>query len=234
MFSWPLPELLIIFIASGIVVLDTTAVGQILLSQPLISCTLLGFYLDDVNTGLYIGLLMELLWLKLVPIGGAMFYEGNIGSFVAAGVAVLVMRSFPDKSGIVVFIALIYGFLVSYAGGQATILRRKLTQKIVNKCLTKAHQGNIRAVTYGHVGSILLTFAGGGLFGSIAILIGIRIIPLTTEKIPDTWNNFADLGLMAIWGTAIGLVFSMFWEKQKAWAVALGVFAGILGSFLLK
>lgn len=226
-------DLSFILFLSGLVALDTTAVGQILLSQPLFSCPLLGFCLGDLQTGVYIGLLMELLWLKLVPIGGAIFYEGNIGSFTTTGVAILSLRTILDQTGLVLLFSIIYGFSISYLGGQFTIIIRKLTQLIVNKTLARAMNGHVGSITYGHLGSIAVTFVGGCIFGTIAILIGSLLLPRLLATIPESGNQIALIGVMALWGTGIGMVLSMFWEARKSWALIGGILLGLAGSLLL-
>ena len=66
----------------GLLVLDTTAALQILISQPLISCTFLGWLGGDIQLGLHFGLLVQLLWLSQLPVGAAKIPAGNLGSIV--------------------------------------------------------------------------------------------------------------------------------------------------------
>ncbi len=226
-------EVVILFIGSGIVALDTTAVGQVLFSQPLIACTFLGIFLGDFSTGLLIGVIMEMLWLKLIPIGGAMFYEGNIGSFAAAGIAIFCLRTEPDSMHIVVLYALLAGILFSYVGGKVTILHRQFTQVIVNYAIARAKAGREGSVTYGHLMSILSIFIGGGFFGVLCISLGYAIGPHVTGLIPVSYNKFAHAGIMSIWGTGIGMILSMFWQKNKGWAFFAGIILAAAGTVLL-
>ena len=226
-------EVLIIFIGSGIVALDTTAVGQILLSQPLFSCLALGALLGDFSTGLLIGVIMQMLWLRLIPMGGAMFYEGNIGSFVSAGIAILCVRLDPDYSHAVVLYSLLAGILFSYLGGKATILHRKFTQIIVNSAIASAKAGHEGAILLGHATAIFSIFIGGGLYGTCCIAAGYAGGPYIVESLPVSYNQFAYIGMMAIWGTGVGMILSMFWQKKKSWAFFAGIMLAAIGTYLL-
>ncbi|MDZ7376332.1 MAG: PTS sugar transporter subunit IIC, partial [candidate division KSB1 bacterium] len=57
------PTLLLVSFIGGIVAMDTAAAWQIMISQPVVACPLLGWLLGDVELGLTIGILLELPWL---------------------------------------------------------------------------------------------------------------------------------------------------------------------------
>ena len=50
--------------------LDTTIAFQVMISQPIFSCPILGWLLGDPLTGMEIGAMMQLLWLNNIPAGG--------------------------------------------------------------------------------------------------------------------------------------------------------------------
>ena len=56
--------------AGGILSLDRTAAMQIMVSRPLVAAPVAGYIFGDVVTGLFIGLLLELLCIGGLPIGG--------------------------------------------------------------------------------------------------------------------------------------------------------------------
>lgn len=53
-------ELAVIILLGGIVATDTTAAFQVLVSHPLVACTLAGLVLGDLKAGLSMGVLLEL------------------------------------------------------------------------------------------------------------------------------------------------------------------------------
>lgn len=68
--------------------LDTTSVGQFMLSRPLVSGTLAGWILGDPASGLLVGALLEGLDLGGVPAGGARLPEFGPGAVPAAFAAI--------------------------------------------------------------------------------------------------------------------------------------------------
>ena len=77
-------RLVALSIWGGMVALDTTAVLQVLISHPLVSCSVVGFLLGNFKIAFMIGVVLELIWLNELPVGAAPFSEGNIGATVAA------------------------------------------------------------------------------------------------------------------------------------------------------
>ncbi|MCL5019549.1 MAG: hypothetical protein M1426_03595 [Patescibacteria group bacterium] len=108
-----------------------------------------------------------------------------------------------------------------------------MTQIIANKTLVRAMNGRVGSVTYGHVGAIAVTFVGGSIFGAAAILGGSILLPKLLTRIPESGNQIALIGIMALWGTGIGMVLSMFWNSRKSWALIGGIVLGITSSLLL-
>lgn len=51
--------------------LDRVAALQIMISRPIVAAPLAGWLLGDIETGLQIGLMIELLWLARLPVGAA-------------------------------------------------------------------------------------------------------------------------------------------------------------------
>ncbi|MFC1725824.1 PTS sugar transporter subunit IIC, partial [candidate division KSB1 bacterium] len=64
--------------------LDTTPFFQSMISQPLVVCSFFGFIWGDIYTGALLGVILELIWLKLIPIGGFISQQGNYGAFAAS------------------------------------------------------------------------------------------------------------------------------------------------------
>ncbi|MCL2334744.1 MAG: PTS sugar transporter subunit IIC [Endomicrobia bacterium] len=51
--------------------LDVTAFGQFMLCRPIFCAPLFGFIMGDINTGLWIGMISEMVWIKAIPMGVA-------------------------------------------------------------------------------------------------------------------------------------------------------------------
>lgn len=68
--------------------LDSTAVGQFMISRPLVSATLAGALLGDSSTGLLVGLILEAAHLGDLPAGGARVADPGPAGVVGAAAAI--------------------------------------------------------------------------------------------------------------------------------------------------
>ncbi len=107
-------EILILATVGGLLALDATAVGQILISQPLISGPIIGLIFGDLQTGLLVGTLLQLIWIGKLPVGGAnpslgvallgIFSVGLVIIYQTGGIQ-------PGLLPVAVFLGTIVGFL---------------------------------------------------------------------------------------------------------------------------
>ena len=73
----------------GLVGLDRTAVGQVMVSQPLVAGPLTGWLLGDVAPGAIIGSVLELIWLLDLPVGTFVPADATVGTVAAVAIAVI-------------------------------------------------------------------------------------------------------------------------------------------------
>jgi mannose/fructose/N-acetylgalactosamine-specific phosphotransferase system component IIC len=73
----------------GLVGLDRTAVGQFMISQPLVAGPVTGWLLGDLAAGAVIGSVLELIWVLDLPIGTFVPADATIAAVSAVAIAVL-------------------------------------------------------------------------------------------------------------------------------------------------
>jgi len=76
-------------IAGGIIGLDRTAVGQFMISQPIVAGPLTGWMLGDAEAGIVIGAALELIWVLDMPIGSFVPANSTISAVSATAIAAL-------------------------------------------------------------------------------------------------------------------------------------------------
>lgn len=89
---------MIAFIAA-VLNLDVTAVGRVMVSRPIICAPLLGFILGDVRSGLLAGIIIELLWIRAIPMGAAIPYDTTV---LAVMTVFWGMKAVPGSQGALV------------------------------------------------------------------------------------------------------------------------------------
>lgn len=158
-----LPDLLVLTALGALLTLEATAVGQFMLSRPLVAATLAGWLLGSTGEGFAIGALLELYLLVSFPVGGARFPEGGLAAVVAAAVAI------PLSAGslaIGVSVGLVWGQL----GGISTTTMRGLHGRIVPAPgLERLSPGRVAAA---HGTALLVDLLRGLALAGSGILVG--------------------------------------------------------------
>jgi mannose/fructose/N-acetylgalactosamine-specific phosphotransferase system component IIC len=78
-----------IALVGGIIGLDRTAVGQFMISQPIVVGPLTGWMLGDPVAGIVIGAVLELIWVLDMPIGAFVPADATISAVSATAIAAL-------------------------------------------------------------------------------------------------------------------------------------------------
>jgi len=85
-------EVFLAALVGAFISLDRTAFLQIMVSQPLVAGTLVGFLLGDPLTGLTIGSILELLWIGDVPMGSSVPPNETAAAVIATSISILTSR----------------------------------------------------------------------------------------------------------------------------------------------
>ena len=80
-------NLFFVSLLGGIFVSDATAIGQLMVSRPIFCGPVIGLLLGDFVTGLYVGILMELLWISVVPLGNSVPPDSTVVAVSATYIA---------------------------------------------------------------------------------------------------------------------------------------------------
>jgi mannose/fructose/N-acetylgalactosamine-specific phosphotransferase system component IIC len=156
-----------------IVYLDTTAIAQIMICQPIIACPLWGVMVGRPEIGLFFGVVFQLIWLGNLQIGAAKFAEGNIGAFVATVLASAVP---PQPNGepawIVIALALALGVIVAQIGSELAPLVRRVVGKITPSYVAAATHGKASSVRNFFLLAVAIHLLAGFLFSLISLAAG--------------------------------------------------------------
>ena len=226
-------EILAVSLWGGLVALDTTAALQILVSHPLVSCSVVGLILGNFPLGFMIGIVLELVWLNEIPVGAAPFAEGNIGATVAASVAIMTVEQ-TARSGAVLFLSLMIGVLVSVIGGRLVIFVRYVNSNLYHK-LINVQSLSTRRIVRTHYSGILFSFILGFLLTMTSVLLFAKIMfPPLIHVIPERLDPALGLVMATFLGAGCGVLFYMFFKQKKWWLIGLGVLGGVFSGFLIS
>lgn len=78
-------DLMRVAVAAGVVGLDRLALGQFMVSQPIVAAPLIGWLLGDFHVGLWVGVVLELFWLGGLPVGGYVPKDATLAAVLTTG-----------------------------------------------------------------------------------------------------------------------------------------------------
>jgi len=222
-----LQELILISIFGGLVTLDKTEVCQSMFSQPLLIGPLVGILLNDFSSGLMIGILFQLAYLWVMPIGTATFPDPAVGTVVGSYGFIILTGLFPDRSNLILLLILLFIIPFSLFAGWSLIKQRQLNSKLLQKADLYAERVKISRFGYlfflGLSGSFLRGFVITGS-GILSIFILLKPLVKLLGLVPELYLQNIEL---PIWGMGIGTGLYLFGRKKNLlwciWGAILGI-----------
>jgi mannose/fructose/N-acetylgalactosamine-specific phosphotransferase system component IIC len=202
-------EIINLSLLAAIIGLDVTAFGQFMISQPIICGPIFGYIMGDMKTGLWIGMIVELLWVKVIPMGAAIPHNYT---------AIAIFAIFWGiRSGICSNSVFILSLLVAIPLGMLfrplDIWMRYMNVKVVHWVDDNIKRGNEDAIGFGIGIGIFLFFLRSFIFYIILFYPGLLIVRLIYHKLP----MFAINGLNICWWVlpvaGFGMMFYNFHHK---------------------
>ncbi|MCC6477168.1 PTS sugar transporter subunit IIC [bacterium] len=226
-------------LAGAVVHLDTSVIGQTLIGQPIIACTLYGWIAGRPEVGLFFGILFELLWLANLQIGAAKFAEGNLGAIIATITACEVAPSgvTGEPAWIVLLLCFALGMIFAQIGREISPFTRRVMIGIADRFVLACAEGREMSLRGWTLAAFGLHAAVGAGFVVIGLLAGRAMLRLYFGEFyalgpGDAIVNSTDNVLSGMWPALLGagagaallqLVSKRDWMK---WALVAAVFTG--------
>jgi mannose/fructose/N-acetylgalactosamine-specific phosphotransferase system component IIC len=118
-----------------LLILDKYAFGEFGLSQPIISGTIIGLLCGNLEMGIMIGGVFQLIFMGGLPIGRDIPPDGQGAAIVAAGSYFLMVPTNDLARSLLIAVA--FGLLASIIGGQLEINARRLNEKLYHRFMRK-------------------------------------------------------------------------------------------------
>jgi len=195
------PIFLKLAVLGGIIGLDTTAVGQIMISQPLVTGTIIGLLLGNLSVGILIGILLQLLWIAAIPIGAAIPPDSSLTTILATAIAIMAGKVSPASMMLAMMISIPVGLLT----GKVDVLIRRINIHLVHRIERKLEKGELQALSRGIIIGVLFFFFKNFLLLLIFLPLGVIILRNSLLLLPE-WSKRGleiSLGLVPVLGMAV-------------------------------
>lgn len=181
---------LLIIALGGIVALDATSFGQLMLSRPMVAGILCGALVGMPLEGALLGAMLEALSMGILPVGAARYPETGTAAVAATGALGLAGVGVSPGS---ILLALVFGLFWQRIAGATVVLGRYLNERMVRAGRPGPAQLD-RVIELRHVETMLLDILRGMLLTSVALLVGV---PLLRFAVPN-WTLPAVVAAAAV------------------------------------
>jgi mannose/fructose/N-acetylgalactosamine-specific phosphotransferase system component IIC len=217
----------------GLAALDATPVAQTLLSQPLVTGTLLGWIWGDLGTGIQVGMVLQLLAASTLPVGARTPEDYASGGVVGAGVALALSRRLPFAMAhdACCLIGVFAGLITATVGVAFLKWQRRRNEGLARWCESALRSGHDGALGQAHLAAITLAFALGTAWAAAAFAAFVwGLGPLAEHeslKLAHAWSLAQPLWL----GLGLAALLNGFLQRRLARAAVFG--AAMLTTWLV-
>lgn len=216
-------ELLRFGVLGGLLGLDGTAVGQFMMSRPLVAGWLSGWAAGAPGLGITIGAILELFLLVSFPTGGARFPEGSTAAVVAVGVAV----PFDGSGAVAASVAM--GLVWGEVGGWSVTVQRRVNSRLVPTGVASRTGSLGRA----HLLAIVTDFLRGAVVSMVGVALGRAGLGVVDARWPV--DPSVSTGVLYV-GAAVSLgilLHDLGGFRRRRILFVLGLAFGIVGARFL-
>ncbi|MFC1511792.1 PTS sugar transporter subunit IIC [Candidatus Latescibacterota bacterium] len=219
-----------LILIAGVVSMDTTEGPQVLVSEPLVSCSLVGLLFGDVVFGVALGILFQLLFIGYLPLGVSRFYDGAMGSLIGAASLLGAREFFGLSEGMAQagFVpALLWGLLVSVLGVHLRQLIRTINSVRIERYLAHYELNPPRSVAAIHLAGVGRSFLRGCVMAAVLVPVGILIMGCLRYLPVVALSTLTDATYF-IGGSAAALGVLFWWDRRRYAALSLGAIGGLI------
>lgn len=168
---------LLTLLLGGVAVLDATPVGQTLLSQPLVTATLLGALWGDWHTAIAVGVVLQILAASTLPIGARTPEDYATGGVVGTGLALtlahgVTLQPWRDAAQLA---GVIVGLLAATSGVPLIRWQRRRNEGLSRWCEAEILAGNEHAPALASAAGVSMAFAIGVALAAVW-LVGATLL----------------------------------------------------------
>jgi PTS system mannose-specific IIC component len=153
---------------------DLVSVPQMMIARPLVAGTVAGAILGDLDAGLKIGVVFELLQYDILPVGAVRYPEYGPATVAAVATAHAAAGALGLGLGTVV------GLVTGLVGGISMHLMRRINSRIVHAASPALESGDPRALMRLHVGGVLRDGVRAALVTALGLALAWTVPPHIT------------------------------------------------------
>ena len=169
---FPVEVVIALLVWGTFVGVDLVSVPQMMIARPLVAGTVAGAILGDVETGLKLGIVFELLQYDILPVGAVRYPEYGPATIAAVATA-------HASTGVLgLGLGAVVGLVTGLIGGISLHLLRRVNSRVVHAATATLESGDPRALMRLHVGAVLRDALRAALVTTIGLALAWIARPL--------------------------------------------------------
>ncbi len=190
-------QVLFAALIGGIIGLDRTALGQFMISQPVVAGPLTGWLLGDVTAGLVIGGTLELIWVLDMPIGTFVPADSTVAAVAATAIAALGSTT-PGQLPVIGFCLLLTVAMVPVTMFADHLMRQR-NARIPELALSPGGRPTESSVTVWHLAGLIAFFLKAFLLclslvpAGLVLVSGFLALPDAVHRAMSLFVTFLPL-----------------------------------------
>ncbi len=131
--------------------LDHSLLGQFMISQPLVVGAIFGYMLGDIPTGLFVGALIQLIWLGVIPVGAYIPSDHT----VTGGITVALTGMLTHQQGFAFGPSIVFALMIAIPAGTLAgkldiVLRHSVNDRLARRAEAVAENGRVPVLGWYH------------------------------------------------------------------------------------
>jgi|GEM_PF-598518 len=222
-------KMAIMAVIAGVLELDAYFVGVMLLSQPIITGGIAGYIFGNLQAGILIGGIVQLIWANNPPVGA---YVPPSANAIAVVTTVITISALPcvapfDSKAFIMF-ALIWGAATGYFIGQADVWNRQFNTLLVHLFEERIKEGKERFLVLTQVLAVSVKLIRDIFLYMAVFVLGSMLAEKIYITLPAQIVTAMKLSFWAMPALGFAVVYDMYRTKQGEW-----IFGWIIGAALL-
>lgn len=170
-------EVILAAFAGALISLDRTAFLQVMVSQPLVAGTLIGFLLGAPVTGLIVGSALELLWVGTVPVGGSIPPNETVAAVIATVISIMSGSDMglvqPPPISLTAF-SILLSIPLAILGQRVDVFVRNYNRRFALKADRLLESGDFSGIGRQNLKGLVSFFTAS--FFSLTVLLGLGLL----------------------------------------------------------
>ncbi len=162
-------EQLIVFSFIGAILsADITMFGQFMISRPIFCGPLFGYLLGDIHTGLWLGMIVEMMWINEIPMGVAVPVDLTVMTSTATIWACYFFKGSQEAA----ILALAFAIPFAYLYKEVDLIGRYLNTNIMHWVEKGINEGKEYRISLGIYAGLIFFIIRAAIMYFIIIVIG--------------------------------------------------------------